>query len=87
MPVWLIIIGQVVQVLWYLFKYGPDIVAIVKEIIDLIKKLPKEEREVEALTLQSEVENFRKTKDRNRLRRLRDRLHGRCFGECKVNAG
>jgi predicted choloylglycine hydrolase len=82
MPAWFLIAWQVVQAVYYVFKYGPEIVNMVQEILGLLRKLkaPDTEKEVIAKEFKAAVGHYRTTKDKAPLRKLRERLHQRCFG-------
>lgn len=81
MPPWLLIAGKVIEALYYVFKYGPDIVGLVREIAQLIKRLSDGDKPTYSQALAAAVETFHKTGDRTPLRDLRDHLHDRCFGK------
>lgn len=84
MPPWFLIVGQVVEVLYYAFKYGPDIVGLVREIAQLIKRLTEGDKPTYSQALTAAVETYHRTGDRTPLRDLREHLHDRCYGKCRV---
>jgi hypothetical protein len=79
-----------------LLEYGPSIVALVTEIVELIQTLMEHQREdgspamaMEGLEarLLADFENrgaiYKRTRDRGPLREMRDTLRARCGFECK----
>lgn len=66
-------------ILWVI-KYGPAIFSIVSEIMDLIKKMRGAEKVEAEGEFKSAMAEYKKTRDRRPLRRLRERLQKRCYG-------
>lgn len=74
---WLSIIGLIIQ-------YGPGIIHLVTEIIELIKKMRESGKKSQATFAEASLTNalthYKKTKDRRLLNALRERLHTDCYG-------
>ncbi len=62
-------------------QYGPKIVSIVSEIIDLVGGLPSYQADSYEAELAAAVQIFQGTGNRQPLAELRDRLHARRFGQ------
>src|SRR5687767_6823207 len=81
-----------VEIILLLIKYGPAIITLVQEIIELIRKRVEQRRlagrlgpalaaEIEEqyrAELAAAVDHWKHNRDRGRLRALRDRLRGEC---------
>lgn len=82
MPAWILIAWQVIQVVAYVFKYGPAIVTMAQEILAMLRKLKAGDDEKRSLALEfkAATTHYRTTGDKGPLRRLRDKLHARCYG-------
>ena len=82
MPAWFLIAWQVAQAVYYVFKYGPQLVTMVQEIVAMLKRLRAndDEKKTMALELKAGVAHYRATGDKAPLRRLREKLHKRCYG-------
>lgn len=82
MPAWLLIAWQVAQAVYYVMKYGPQIVTMAQEILAMLRKLRAGDDEKKALAIEFEgaVGHYRTTGDKGPLRRLREKLHKRCYG-------
>ncbi len=75
-----------IQILILIFKYGPAVFAIVKEIIDLIKNVSDPtDKAVLKSDLEAAVAEYKKTKDASLLETVRARARKRCRGpNCPV---
>jgi len=75
-----------VEILLLVIKYGPALFTMVQEIIEMIKNL-NDDNEVKAARaeLEDAVKDYKRTKDRKRLRALRAKLRKKCDGDdCAV---
>lgn len=81
MLIWLVSARQILETLFLAVKYGPDVVALVREITQLVKQFDGSDDEKatykEALT--AAVTTYRDTGDRTPLRDLRSHMVDRCF--------
>lgn len=72
-----------IQIILLIFKYGPSVFTLVKEIYDMIKGGNLQSFEVAGAEMDFEtaIKEYKATKNRMPLRRLRDRLNKRCYGD------
>lgn len=72
--------GQIISWILLALKYGPSLVAFIREIIALIQMLSKEDQAAELLALKAAHQSWKQFKDRKPLEELRDRLKAKCQG-------
>ncbi len=77
------------QIIMLVFKYGPAAFKIISEIMSLVAKLRSTGNEAEAQAAEGDMEEavkeYKRTKSKERLRRLQERLAKRCKGpNCPV---
>lgn len=66
-------------VLWIITN-APDIIALVKQVIDLFQSLPKRDREQAKAEIGAAIEQAKKTGDKRPVKELFEKLHNRCSG-------
>ena len=72
--------GQLISWILLALKYGPSLVAFIREIISLIQMLSKEEQAAELMALKEAHQAWKLFKDREPLDRLHKRLKEKCAG-------
>lgn len=68
-----------IQIILTIIKYGPALYDMIVEIIEMIQNLTDDEEAKKAKEeLEKSVIDYKKTKDRKRLRKLREDLRNKC---------
>ena len=76
-------VNAIIQLIATLIKYGPALISLVSEVIDLIRKLRGQEAEAFKVELKQAAHSYKANGDMRPLEALRDRLRKRCLGDCK----